>query len=110
MEMNREPNSAIYPRSQAAIDSIAANMKGHGFDLDFPIIVKDGEIVDGWHRYQAALQVGVEPVFKEFDGDGIDSLLYILRANGDRQTPGYRGEGFRRPPHQPQAGTARHGR
>lgn len=84
-EMKREENSSVYPRSQTAIDSIAANMKAHGFDPNFPILVRGKEIVDGWHRYQAALLAGVVPVFKEFDGDGIEGLLYVMRANGDRR-------------------------
>ena len=85
MVMKRYSNSNVYPISQTAIDSIAANMKEHGFDPDFPIIVKDGEIVDGWHRYEAAKQAGVEPEFREFVGSAEDVLHYILRANGDRR-------------------------
>ena len=83
--MERYEHSSIYPISEVAIDSIAANMNDNGFDPDFPILVKDGQIIDGWHRYQAALKAGVEPVYKEFDGDDDEALLYVQRANGDRR-------------------------
>ena len=83
-QMLRHGNTSIYPTSQEAIDSIAANMAQNGFDPDFPILTMevDGEreIIDGWHRYQAALQAGVEPQFRPFDGDANDALRFIQRA------------------------------
>ena len=83
--MERYENSSIYPLSETAIDSIAANMAENGFDPDFPILVKDSQIIDGWHRYQAAARAGVDPIFREFDGDDDEILRYVLRANGDRR-------------------------
>ena len=85
LAMPRYPNSNIYPISETAIGSIAANMKENGFDSDFPILIKDGGIVDGYHRYQAALKAEVEPIFREFDGTDEDVLRFILRVNGDRR-------------------------
>ena len=84
-EMKRFSHSNIYPISKQAITSIAANMTEYGFDRDFPILTKEGGIVDGWHRYQAALLAGVEPIFEEFDGDADDALRFVMRANGDRR-------------------------
>ena len=83
--MEQYPRSAIYPQSLSAIDSIAANMREYGYDPSFPILTKGGGIIDGWHRYKAALKAGVEPVFREFDGDDEEALRYILRVNGDRR-------------------------
>ena len=85
MVMKRYSNSSIYPISQASIESIAVNMKENGFEPNYPILVKDGGIVDGWHRYQAALRAEVELVGLDFDGDDTDALLHIMRANGDRR-------------------------
>ena len=85
MAMKRYSNSSVYPISESAIESIAVNMRENGFDPNYPILVKDGGIVDGWHRYQAALRAEVEPVFLDFDGDDNDTLLHIIRANGDRR-------------------------
>ena len=84
-KMKRCEGSSIYPISKEAIASIAANMKEYGFDRNFPILVKDGGIVDGYHRYEAALDTGVEPVFEEFEGGKDAALAYVLRANGDRR-------------------------
>lgn len=35
----------------------------------------EGEILDGWHRYQACLEVGVEPRFREYEGDAPASFV-----------------------------------
>ena len=83
--MERYSNSSIYPISEDAIESIATNMRINGFDPDFPIVVRSGEIIDGWHRYQASQRAGVEPQFREFAGDDNEVLRYVLRANGDRR-------------------------
>ena len=84
-KIKRYDGSGIYPISKAAIASLAANMKEYGFDRNFPILLKDGDIVDGYHRHEAALAAGVEPVFEDFEGDKKAALEYVLRANGDRR-------------------------
>lgn len=42
-------------------------------------------ILDGWHRYLACKQVGVEPVFKEFEGDLAAARKYVISANHHRR-------------------------
>lgn len=84
-QIERYPKSNVYPISQTTINTIAANMEQEGFDPGFPILLKDGAIVDGYHRYKAALKAGVEPIFREFEGSEDDALRYVLRANGDRR-------------------------
>ena len=83
--LSRYPGSSIYPVDDSAIKSIAANMAANGYDPDFPILLKDGAIVDGWHRCEAAKLAGVEPIFREFDGNNDDAVRFVLRANGDRR-------------------------
>lgn len=84
-EMERYEGSNIYPIDNTTIIRIAANMREYGFDRNFPILTKDGGIVDGYHRYKAAKLAGVEPVVEEFDGSQDDALAFVLRANGDRR-------------------------
>jgi ParB-like chromosome segregation protein Spo0J len=57
------------------------SIKDNGFDDTFPIVVFDGMILDGRHRYRAALEVGAEPVFVEFHPRGEDSpARFVLRS------------------------------
>ena len=63
----------------------------NGF-LNPVIILYQGQVLDGWHRYQAALtldRVG-ELTFKEFDGES--PLTYIVSLNSRRRhlTPSQR--------------------
>ena len=45
-----------------------------------PIVVKDGEIIDGKHRYKACLELGIEPKFMELP-QGISPLDYVISKN-----------------------------
>ena len=87
MTMKHYANSAIYPVNKAAIQAIAENMRQNGYDDNFPILVKGDEIVDGFHRSEAARIAGVQPVYSEVPNDWTDKdiLRYVLRANGDRR-------------------------
>ena len=87
MAMKHYANSAIYPVDRAAVQAIAENMRQNGYDEYFPILVKGDEIVDGFHRSEAARIAGVQPVYREVPEDWTDKdiLRYVLRANGDRR-------------------------
>jgi ParB-like chromosome segregation protein Spo0J len=53
--------------------------------LNHPITIWQGEILDGWHRYQACKSAGVEPVFKTFDGADIAALRFVMQENALRR-------------------------
>ena len=44
-----------------------------------PIILLDGQILDGRHRYEACQLAGIEPRFEQFSGP--DPLEYVLSSN-----------------------------
>ena len=48
-----------------------------------PIVVYEGQILDGRNRYQACLSSGLEPEFAQYDGD--DPLSYVLSLNLHRR-------------------------
>lgn len=65
-----------------------ARLKGlireHGFNPGFPITLYEGAILDGWHRYQACLELDVEPVFRELDGTDADARALVEISMGHR--------------------------
>ena len=65
-------------------DLLLASMKKHGFDSAFPIVIFEGQILDGFHRWKAAKQLGIEPITVEFEGSAQDAENYALRANTTR--------------------------
>ena len=75
----------IYPEmSEDEFESLKAGMAEEGFDADYPIILFEGAIIDGWNRYRAATQLGIERKFKEFKGSKNDAFEYIIKTNKRR--------------------------
>lgn len=60
---------------------LADDIKAHG--LHHPIVLFDGAILDGRHRYRACVEVGVEPRFTTFDGT--DPVAYVTSENAARR-------------------------
>ena len=72
-----------------------------GFDPAKPIIATGGLIVAGWHRYQAALDAGVEPVIKDYDDPYLNpaeifSIVYRDELARRHMAPGERAEAVTR--------------
>ena len=60
---------------------LVADIKSHG--VREPIILLDGAVLDGWHRYQAAIEAGVPVGTVQFDGD--DPVGHVISANAHRR-------------------------
>lgn len=67
---------------QIETDELAADIQGNG--LREPIVLFEGRILDGRNRYRACKIVGVEPRFKEFNGEG-DPVDFIVSVNIKRR-------------------------
>lgn len=48
-----------------------------------PIVLHDGKILDGRHRYQACRELGIEPRFEVYDGD--NPVAYVVGTNLHRR-------------------------
>lgn len=86
-EIQLHPLCTLFPRmSGADFDALKADIAQHGVRL--PIVTHDGLILDGGNRYRACMELGMEPRFEEFEGDGI--VAFVLSANLHRRhmTPG----------------------
>jgi hypothetical protein len=57
------------------LDALAAHMRQYGYDPDEAIVLHDGMILDGRHRLRAAIQAGVTPTFKVFEGR--NAIAYV---------------------------------
>lgn len=64
-----------------ALGELADDIAEHG--LRQPIILLDGQILDGRNRYEASVMAGVEPRVETFNGD--DPLTYVVSANLKRR-------------------------
>lgn len=75
----------IFPEmSNEEYEQLKSDIKANGFDKSQPIITFEGEIIDGWNRYQACCDLDVEPITKQFEGNSIEAMQYVLRTNKRR--------------------------
>lgn len=73
---------AFPPIDPTAFDELVEDVAQNG--LREPIVLFDGQVLDGRNRYLACLQAGVEARFREFGsdkGDGDDPVAFVLSKN-----------------------------
>ena len=56
-----------------------------GFLAEHPIVLFEGRILDGGHRYRASQELGITPAFREFSGSEAQARAFILASNADRR-------------------------
>src|SRR5437764_806061 len=50
-----------------------------------PVWTYQGKIIDGRNRYKACMELGIEPQFKEWNGDEANLLSFVLSLNLQRR-------------------------
>lgn len=88
-ELKQHPLSAAFPAMSA--DDFAAlveDIKANG--QREPIMLYEGMVLDGWHRYRACVQLGIKP--QQFTFSGMDPVGFVLSHNLHRRhlTPSQR--------------------
>ena len=73
------------PHKPETVEDISNDMAANGFRLDRAITTHEGKILDGRHRYEAALQAGVDPIFAEFQGTKEEAIAYVTSENVARR-------------------------
>lgn len=91
MKYEYHPISNWYPRQTGDdLQSLKDNIANIGQQR--PIILFEGMIADGRHRYEICLELGIEPRFETFTGtfEELDALLQALNAHTKPITKGQR--------------------
>ena len=81
-QLTRHPLSALWgdmPEDQYR-EFVAGIEKGHIRQM---IMTLDEKILDGWHRYKACLELGIEPFVAEYTES--DPAGYVIRQNAMRR-------------------------
>lgn len=82
-EYEFHPYASVLPMlGTSDASELAADIQANG--LREPITLFEGQILDGRNRYRACKLVGVEPRFRDFNGDG-DPIDYIISVNVKRR-------------------------
>lgn len=87
-KLQRHPLSALFSQYDLVdekLDDLAADIKEFG--IREPIKLYQGQVLDGWNRYTAAVRAKVEPVTIEVGDDepDFDPWAYVLSANVQRR-------------------------
>jgi len=90
--VRRHPLSESWPPLRESELTALRESMAIGFDHAHPIVLHDGMILDGWHRYEAALAAGIQPRMIEYSG--VDPAGYVISNHVGRRhlTPGERAE------------------
>jgi protein gp37/ParB-like chromosome segregation protein Spo0J len=79
-DYQQHPLSAAFPAmTDAAFAELRADIVANG--LRSPITLFDEQVLDGWSRYRACSQAGVEPRFETFGGDEAAARKFVVSAN-----------------------------
>jgi N6-adenosine-specific RNA methylase IME4/ParB-like chromosome segregation protein Spo0J len=69
------------PMPEDQFNSLIDSIRDHG--LLTPIMLHEGKILDGRHRYKACINLGIEPLFETYEGE--DALGYVIALNLSRR-------------------------
>jgi len=56
----------------------------NGYDQAQPIVIFEGDILDGWNRYHACEVLGIEAPTRNFKGGFIAAIEFVMRSNKRR--------------------------
>lgn len=80
----------IFPEAKEEdFKELLEDIRSNGYDQTLPIVIYQGDILDGWNRWRACQILNIEPPMLEFahgDNDA-EALAYTLRTNKRRNMP-----------------------
>ena len=85
-EYERHEFSYAWPEIAADhLGMLVSSMRTNGYDQSNPITLYEGQILDGWNRYRAAIRADVEPTFTSFEGTERQALNFVEMRNSSRR-------------------------
>jgi hypothetical protein len=67
----------------AEFTALVEDIRTHG--LRVPIVLYGGQVLDGWHRYRACRELGLEPATGEFAGSTVEAVAFVVSMNARRR-------------------------
>lgn len=78
------PAAALFPAmDEAAFAALVADIAAHG--QREPILILDGQVIDGRHRLRACEQLGLEPLVRQVSADDGDPFGLVVSLNLHRR-------------------------
>ena len=90
----RHPLSAVWPDLEpTARQALRESMRQRGYDPLEPVVLYEGRVLDGWHRYSMARELGIEVRTVDYEGDDPAGLVIARHAGRRNLTPKERAHG-----------------
>lgn len=78
-------NFNIFPEAKTEdYQRLKQDIEANGYDESQPIILYQGDILDGWNRQKACDELGVSARYEHFQGDDNEAIAYMMRTNKRR--------------------------
>lgn len=75
----------IFPAAKAEdFNRLRDDIRENGYDQKQPVIVYEGEILDGWNRWTACSELKITPPTRQFDGSDTEAIALVMRTNKRR--------------------------
>lgn len=75
----------IFPEAkQEDYERLRQDIADNGYDASQPIILYQGDILDGWNRQKACDELNVMPVYETFKGTDEEAIAFMMRTNKRR--------------------------
>jgi hypothetical protein len=85
-KLEKHPFNVMRAMTPEERREVYLDIKTHGFDKNFPIILYQNMVLDGWHRHEICLELGVTPHYEKYIGDDLGAIDLVWRAEKRRNT------------------------
>lgn len=86
VELEIHPIANSFPMMNGKeYSGLVGSMEKHGFDKNFPIVQFEDKILDGRNRYKAAREVGIDPIYRVFEGTFEEAITESQKLNLKRR-------------------------
>lgn len=75
----------IFPEAKTEdYERLKQDIEANGYDSSQPIILYQGDILDGWNRQKACNELKAKPTYETFQGTDEEAIRYMMRTNKRR--------------------------
>lgn len=75
----------IFPEAKTEdYERLKQDIEVNGYDSSQPIILYQGDILDGWNRQKACNELKEKPTYETFQGTDEEAIRYMMRTNKRR--------------------------
>lgn len=75
----------IFPEAKTEdYERLKQDIQVNGYDSSQPIILYQGDILDGWNRQKACNELKEKPTYETFQGTDEEAIRYMMRTNKRR--------------------------